>query len=177
MREPRTLPVGDPTLPSTVNNIITESCYRHLYKQHKKLANHTSHLSFLNTCLRNSFIPNGLRISTVPTVEDEGPGHQVWNEWKRILHRTSILLMQVLKQYHRALVSTYTEEIEYIEGTLKKRSDFAAIKDTIAHSITILKNKLSERKEKKLNILRASSTNRTSRRKSRRKRKKNKTKL
>ena len=98
----------------------------------------------------------------------------MWCEWKRILHRTSILLMQVLKRHHRTLVSTYKEEIERIESTLKKRADFAEVKDTITCSITMLEHKLTERKQKKLSTLRASNTaspNRACRRKNRKRKK------
>ena len=103
MREPQTLRARDPTLPTPVTTIFSETCYKELYKMHKKLVIHTSHLCFLNTCLRNNLIPRGLNIKTTPTIKEKDPGspeHYAWVEWKHILRRTSTLLMQVLKRYH-----------------------------------------------------------------------------
>ena len=150
MSEPQTLLDRVPTLPAPDPSTITENCYRHLYKLYKKRATHISHLCFLKTCLRNNIIPKGLGITTAPTVEEKGPGYTFWREWRHILQRTSILLMQILKQYYCTTTATYTEDIESMEKVLKKRIDFTRNKAIITQSITLLQHELAERKQRKI---------------------------
>ena len=151
MREPRSSS-RDPTQPALVTT-IDEACYRQLYKLHKKLAIHQSHHSFLNACLRNGLTPTGLTIKTAPTIENAGPGRHVWTEWKHILHRTSILLMQVLKQHHLSMTDHLHGEIEKRERSLRRRSDFSTTKAAISVTITRAREELEERKQRKLDRL------------------------
>ena len=160
----------DPTLPTFVTDIMNETCYKDLYKLHKRLATHVSHLHFLNTCLRKGFIPKGLNISLAPTVKNESPGQPVRKEWNRILLRSSTLLMKVLKKYHRDQVSTLTNTIWRFEKGVQKRDDFRENKRIMMYLITLHKDKLLVRKQNKLASLNTSHGSHTQRR--RRKKKK-----
>ena len=98
MREPRTLPDGVPTLPVPVTSIITENCYRRLCKLRKKRAFHSSHLHFLQTCLRNNYHSHNWR--------QRAWSHSV--EW--IEPHTTLPPNE--GQYYHTTITTYTEDIE-----------------------------------------------------------------
>ena len=150
MREPRTLPARVPTLSAPVSSTLLDTSYRQLYKLHKKLTTHKSHLSFLTTCLRNGLTPKGLIMKNVPTVTKERSGQLVWKEWSRILHQTSLLLMKTLKKYHSDMITTLTDDIQCIENNLHMRLDFPEQRKTVLDSIKIHEGKLMERKQTKL---------------------------
>ena len=116
MRELQSLLDRAPTLPAPVSSFINESCFFPF-----KFLEHAFYI-------RNSIISKALHIKTLPTIDDKRPGHLVWNEWRRILHLTSILLMQVLK---RTVVATYTADIQYLENNLRKQADYTENKDII----------------------------------------------
>ena len=142
----------DPTLPANVIT-INEACYRQLYRLEKKLYRHQSHYSFLNTCLRNNLIPKGLTIKTAPTIENTGLGRSVWIEWKRILCRTSTLLMQVLKRHHLLITNHLQGEMERLEQSLSQRSDFNTAKTVISLATTRVAKELEECKQRKFDHL------------------------
>ena len=146
MREPRS-PSGDPTLLAPVPT-IHEACYRHLYRSQKKLTIHESHLSFINACLRNSLTPKGLTIKTVPTIENTGPGRQLWTVWKHILRKSSTLLMQTLKRYHCSQRDHQLYNIEQAERTLLRRSNFDTNKMAILGAMTRMQSELELRKKR-----------------------------
>ena len=89
--------------------------------------------------------------------------------WRRILHRTSILLMRVLKNYYSS--TTATDSLDFEKKTLKQRTAYVDNHTSFTQLITSYQNRLAERKQPTVNILLASSAPRCRHRRQRRRRK------
>ena len=168
MREQRTLQVRGPTTPVPVSTILQEP-YRSLYRLHKKLSTHESHLSFLKTCLRNGLVPKGFTVKNTPTVPNDGLGTLVWPEWSRILHHTSVLLMKTIKQYHQQSIKSITQDIKRIESHAHSLPDFTTTNEYIQNAIQDQRDKLNSTKQTKLSSLREARLKQKRRRRRRRK--------
>ena len=130
---------------------ISEACYKLLYKSHKKIV-HNSHLSFLNSCLRNGLSPKGLTIKTAPTIENTDPGcHGPCGTTSS--GKSSSLLMQILKRYHCSEQDRLQDDIDCLERALHRWNDFASNKDTISRAVAHARGELEQQKKRKLNFL------------------------
>ena len=109
-----------------------------------------SHMSFLNKCLENNVIPNGLRVYVEPSIGNRNEGFL--NRWHACLDEFSRKLTTEVISFCGTEISTTNKEIAEIGGrlqTLTTNTEFTKIRATIVANERSRTNELTARKNRK----------------------------
>ena len=119
-----------------------------------------SHVSFLNKCLENNLVPNGLRVFVEPSIGNRNEGFL--NRWHACLDEFSRkLTTEVIGFCGTEISSTETEMSDISEKlrSLTTNTEYARIRNTINANERSRTNELIARKNRKFYKLRYNTNN------------------
>lgn len=144
-------PHGDPT---PLQNPLHSQLMKHLRALKDKQARHLSHLQFIRASLRNNITPGGLKINI--SLQADEADKNLRKKWKKIIQRTQIQLLKLLKIHHRVRAESLRHEISNLEQELTTGPNTESTREaisTIQQRVEKLKKKLNKRKRQKLTKL------------------------
>ena len=121
-----------------------------LDKLNDKKCRYESHEAFLNKCLTNNLIPNGLKVYVEPSIGNRD--EEFLAQWHSRLDEFSRTLTADVVQYCEKEITKTKSEIEVVSNKLKEMipvPEFSNISRAITANETTRVNELSQRKNRK----------------------------
>lgn len=114
------------------------------------------HVKFLEDCLSDELVPKGLAIKLNVSVGNDQEDKAIQASVNKLLEKTSLHIMSIVKEGHMRKVRTIGDSIENVRGTLRKNMSDKQVFDLdsdVFQKTEEKKNKMVENHKKKLSYL------------------------